>query len=59
MGIKIPKHCLTTLLFADDQLIVASDEMDADYMLRRLIAKYQKRRLNMNMKKTEYLKIGE
>ena len=30
MGIKISKHCLTTLLFADDQVIVASDKMDAD-----------------------------
>ena len=50
---------MTTLLFADDQVIVASDEMDADYMLRKLIEEYQQWGLNMNSAKTKYLKIGD
>ena len=49
MGIKISKHCLTTLLFSNDQVIVASEAMDAGYMLRELIEEYQKWGLNMSM----------
>ena len=46
-------------MFADDQVIGASDEMNADNMLWKLIEEYQQWGLNMNMAKTEYLKIGD
>lgn len=59
MGIDIDDSCLTTLLFADDQIIIANDENDADYMFRKLQAEYKKWGLNINMTKTEYLKIGD
>ena len=39
--------------------MVASDKIDADYMLGQLIEEYQKWGLNMNMAKTKYLKIGD
>lgn len=58
MGIEIEEKCLTTLFFADDQVIIAGDEDDADYMLRKLDDEYAKWGLNMNMSKTEYLPVG-
>ncbi|XP_050502979.1 uncharacterized protein LOC126882213 [Diabrotica virgifera virgifera] len=51
--------CQTTLFFADDQVVVANDEEDMDYMFRKLKKEYEKWGLNMNMSKTEYLKIGD
>ena len=36
MGIQIDEQCLTTLLFADDQVIIACGEDDTDYMFRKL-----------------------
>jgi hypothetical protein len=33
---------LYNLLFADDQVIIAQDIEDADYMLRKLIEEYMK-----------------
>ncbi|XP_030768215.1 uncharacterized protein LOC115891796 [Sitophilus oryzae] len=59
MGIQIGNHCLTTLLFADDQVIVANDEEDIDYMLRKLKEEYAEWGLKMNMTKTEYLKMAD
>lgn len=59
MGIEMDDVCLTSLLFADDQVVLASDEGDIDYMFRKLIEEYEKWGLKVNMDKTEYLKIGE
>ncbi|XP_030750903.1 uncharacterized protein LOC115878509 [Sitophilus oryzae] len=59
MGIEIDNHCLSTLFFADDQVIVAGCEEDADYMLRKLDEEYDRWGLNINLTKTEYLKVGE
>lgn len=59
MGIEIDRHYLTTLLFADDQVIIARDEQNADYMFRKLIEKYRQLGLNINRTKTEQLKAGE
>lgn len=36
MGIWIKKQYLTTLLFSDDQIIMASNEQDVNYMLGKL-----------------------
>lgn len=55
MGIEVGETNLTTLLFADDQIIIANDEEDADFMYRKLVEEYQKWGLTMNKKKTEYL----
>ena len=59
MGIEIDNHCLSTLFFADDQVIVAGCEEDADYMLRKLEEEYDRWGLNINLTKTEYLKVEE
>lgn len=59
MGLKINDHCLTMLFFADDQVIMASCEEDADYMLRKLHEEYEKWGMSMNMTKTEYMRVGE
>lgn len=48
MGIDIGDKCLTTLFFADDQVIIANCEEDIDYMLRKLIEEYEKWGMNMN-----------
>ncbi|XP_030760238.1 uncharacterized protein LOC115885465, partial [Sitophilus oryzae] len=40
MGIEIDNECLFTLQFADDQIIVANDKDDMQYMLRKLIEEY-------------------
>ncbi|KAK4873810.1 hypothetical protein RN001_013170 [Aquatica leii] len=59
MGIPIRDETLYTLLFADDQVIVASNMDDANYMLRKLIEEYERWGLTINVSKTEYLAIGE
>ena len=59
MGIAIGSTCLYTLLFADDQVLIANDEDDIAYMTRKLIEEYRKCGLNINTSKTEYLVIGK
>lgn len=59
MGIEINDACLYTLLFADDQILIANDEDDVTYMLRKLIDEYTKWGLRINFNKTQYLCIGE
>jgi len=59
MGIEIGNSCLYTLLFADDQVVIANDEEDITYMTRKLIDEYRGWGLNINLSKTEYLVIGE
>lgn len=54
MGIQLNEKCRYTLLFADDK-VLATDEEDIYYMLRKLIEEYNKCGLNLNMRKTEYL----
>lgn len=58
MGIDISNDYLTTLFFADDQVVVAGDEDDMDFMFRKLLDSYKKWGLNINLKKTEYLVVG-
>lgn len=56
MGIEI--SCFLTLLFANDQVLIATDEEDI-YMTRKIIDKYREWGMNININKTEYLIIGE
>lgn len=59
MGLPIGDTVLHTLLFADDQVIIAGDEDDAAYMFRKLQEEYNKWGLTINIKKTEYMVAGE
>lgn len=55
MGIPINDHHLYTLNFADDQIVMAQDAYDLEFMLRRLYHIYEEWGLKVNTKKTEYL----
>ena len=59
MDIQIGNEILYTLLFADDQVLIAEDEDDASYMVRKLKEKNVKWGLEINFQKTEYLAFGE
>jgi Reverse transcriptase (RNA-dependent DNA polymerase) len=58
MGIEIGNDCLYTLIFADDQVIIATDEDDVQYMYRKLEEELIKWGLKINIDKTEYLNVG-
>lgn len=58
MGIPIKDSVLYTLLFADDQVVIAACREDAKYMTRKLNEKYNKWGLEINYKKTDYLVQG-
>ena len=57
-GCSMGRECIFTLLFADDQVVLAEDEDDLKYMLRKLIEEYGKWGLEVNTGKTQYLAIG-
>ena len=62
MGIKFSRdrnQSLYSLLFADDQVVIANDEYDMNFMVRKLTDDYEKWGLKINTNKTEYLVIGE
>lgn len=58
MGIDIGDTCLYTLQFADDQVIMANDKDDLEYMARKLREEYKQWGLEINLRKTKYLPIG-
>lgn len=58
MGISIGNDKLFTLHFADDQVIMAEDEDDVYYMIRKLDEEYRKWGLTINVSKTEYMVIN-
>jgi len=58
MGIPINDKFLYTLLFADDQLVIAMDEQDSSYMIRKLHEQYKNWGLDITYEKTEQLVIG-
>jgi len=57
MGIPINDKFLYTLLFADHQVVIAMDEQDSSYMIRKLHEQYKNWGLDINYK-TEQLVIG-
>jgi hypothetical protein len=58
MGLLINQdYHLYNLLFADNQMIIAQDTKDAEYMLRKLVQEYMKWGLQINFGKTEYLTL--
>lgn len=59
MGIELDDNSyLYSLQFADDQVIMANDKDDLEYMARKLQEEYEIWGLEMNTKKTEYLPVG-
>ena len=48
-----------SLNFADDQVLIAQDHDDIEYMARKLKEEYEKWGLYINIEKTKYLCIGE
>lgn len=59
MGIPIDGTHLFTLQYADDQVVIAQDKFDLEYMTRKLIETYEEWNLKMNIKKIEYMCVGE
>lgn len=59
MGIQINDKIIYTLQFADDQVLLAQDKEDLEYMTRKIKEEYEKAGLSMNVKKTRYLCVGE
>lgn len=58
MGLKVGEDMLYSLYFADDQVVIAEDEDDLSYMVRKLQEAYHQAGLTINMNKSEYLVIG-
>ena len=57
MEIPIRNEHLYTLCFPDYQVVIAQDEEDLSYMVRKLNEEYTKIGLEINIKKTEYLSL--
>ena len=53
-GMGIPLENIT-LQFADDQVVLAGDKEDLEYMTRKLKEMYEKWGLDLNLNKTKYL----
>ncbi|XP_073976569.1 uncharacterized protein [Rhodnius prolixus] len=56
MGMKITDNLyISNLLFAEDQVIIAEDEDDACYMLRKLMESYAEWGLGIHFDKSQHL----
>ncbi|KAK4873129.1 hypothetical protein RN001_015158 [Aquatica leii] len=56
---KTVNYCqIHTILFADDQIVMAEDCQDITYMLNKLIEEYKNWGLEVNKEKTQYMVIG-
>ena len=58
MGISVGKEFVHSLLFADDQVIMAQCREDVKFMVRKLLGAFEEGGLKVNMNKTEYLVTG-
>ena len=58
MGVPLENTTLYTLQFADDQVVLAGDKEDLEYMTCKLKETYEKWGLDMNFNKTKYLCFG-
>jgi hypothetical protein len=59
MGIPLENTTLYTLQFADDQVVLAGDKEDLEYMTCKLKEIYEKWGLDKNLNKTKYLCTGK
>lgn len=57
MGLSVGDYILYTLYFADDQLVIAEDKEDLEYMVRKLNEAYSAAGLTININKSEYLQV--
>uniref|UniRef100_T1H9Y0 Uncharacterized protein n=1 Tax=Rhodnius prolixus TaxID=13249 RepID=T1H9Y0_RHOPR len=54
MGVQVGEGMyLHSLLFADDQVLIANDEEDINYLVRKQAEEYRKWGLEINTEKTE------
>jgi hypothetical protein len=51
MGLEIQDTTIHSMIFADEQLIIAQDYEHLEYMTRKLIDEYDLRCLKLNIKK--------
>jgi Reverse transcriptase (RNA-dependent DNA polymerase) len=58
MGVPVGDHNLFTFSFADDQVVIAQNSYDLEFMIRRLYTEYEKWGLHVNLKKTEFLVVN-
>ena len=59
-GYTNSKHThIYSLNFADDQVLLAQDHDDVEYMARKLKEEYEKWGLNINLEKNKYICMGE
>lgn len=58
MGLQVGDNKLHSLYFADDQVVIAEDEQDLNYMVRKLQEEYERAGLKINFNKCEYLIVG-
>lgn len=58
MGLQIGDEKLFSLYFADDQMVIAEDQDDLNYMIRKLQEEYEAAGLTINMEKSEYMIVG-
>ena len=58
MGIEMGESNFYTMLFADDQIILANYEDEITYLMEKLLEKFKKWELQVNISKTEYLCVG-
>jgi len=59
MGLEIQDTTIYSMLFAGDQLLIAQDYEDLEYMTGKLIEEYELWGLELNVKKTKYMSIGD
>jgi len=59
MGIPIQNTFVYSISFADDQVLLAQDHDDIEYMTRKLKEEYEKWGLAINLEKTKYVCMGE
>ena len=59
MGLEIKDMTIYSMLFADDQLLIAQDYEDLEYMRRKLIDEYELWGLKLNIKKLKCMAIGD
>ena len=59
MGIPIKNTYVYSFSFADDQVLLAQDHDDMEFMARKLKGEYEKWGLVINLEKTKYVCMGE
>jgi hypothetical protein len=59
MGLEIQDTAIFSVLFADDQLLIAQDYEDLEYMARKLIDECELWGLKLNVKKTKCMAKGD